>query len=415
MNSMTSKLPSPNSQISEPIPRAYVGSHLDQITGLRAYLALWVAVGHGLQSAGYLNLSGPLNVLKRGDAAVAIFIIISGFVITHLLLKGKETYSEYIVRRFFRLYPAYVLCCFVGYLLMGTWSELVRNVPWQAMSGWKEYAEMVSEIAKQSQENWKYHLPLHAIMLHGVLPNQILDWSAMTFLPAAWSISLEWQFYLVAPLVLYLLGLRTGRIGLLIMITLCYVFYSKGGFGKYPVLSFLPGAVGFFAIGISSRYAMPHLAKCNVNPLFFSAVAVFLLIAFCKDPLPLLVWMPFFSFLTWQKRAGFPEKVFSVITASPMIVRLGEISYSLYLVHRPVQIGFSTLILPTGAITHTNLLIAQLIAILLSIPISIALYRWVEKPGQAIGFTASRWMRQFKFKYIFNSRVVKNSLSKPEG
>ena len=81
--------------------------YFNDIVGLRCFIALWVAVGHGLQTSGYLKPTNALmKPLLNGHAAVVVFMIVSGFVITSLLMVKSERYPRYITRRFFRLYPA---------------------------------------------------------------------------------------------------------------------------------------------------------------------------------------------------------------------------------------------------------------------------------------------------------------------
>ncbi len=83
-------------------------NRITPIEGLRAWLALWVMSDHVLGMSGYFidQLSGPLRILRSGWYAVDVFVIISGFVIFHLLVSKKQNYTEFILQRFFRLWPA---------------------------------------------------------------------------------------------------------------------------------------------------------------------------------------------------------------------------------------------------------------------------------------------------------------------
>ncbi len=81
-------------------------------------MAWWVVLGHALILSG-LSAFIPQRIgriVMAGDIAVDVFIIVSGFVITNLMLAKKETYLPYIVRRAFRIYPIYVLCLRHRYL-----------------------------------------------------------------------------------------------------------------------------------------------------------------------------------------------------------------------------------------------------------------------------------------------------------
>ena len=66
----------------------------DAIEGLRGWLAWWVVLGHALQLSGTAAyLPGKVRMIaSHGDWSVMLFMIISGFVIAHLLLAKKEDY-----------------------------------------------------------------------------------------------------------------------------------------------------------------------------------------------------------------------------------------------------------------------------------------------------------------------------------
>lgn len=353
-----------------------------EIVGLRIYLALWVAVGHGLQLSGWLKGDNPvLWLLLRTDAAVYVFMIVSGFVITNLMESQKEPYLKYIFRRFFRLYPAFIACCVIGYFILPAWAELVVRVAWQDAPGWQEYASSVELLRSQSVDNTAPHLLLHATMLHGLVPIEMLPKAPVAFLPAAWSISLEWQFYLIAPFLLSLRGKPFAMAGGAIVMAVLHLTFYRGLLGHYEVASSIFGVLVFFVVGIVSRLAYDRLRGLDGNPYAWSALLGAVALAVLKDPIPLGIWAIFYPFLLWPEKAGY---AFRLLFASKPAQILGEASYSLYLIHRPVQVVLAVVavsIVPISSIGRQEMLIVQLVAIVAALPISVAMYYWLERPA----------------------------------
>ncbi|HVW56830.1 MAG TPA: acyltransferase [Rhizobiaceae bacterium] len=358
----------------------------NEIVGLRAWLALWVAVGHGLELSGFLRRTNPvLKFLLDGHAAVVVFMIVSGFVITNLILTKQEGYPQYITRRFFRLFPAYFVCCVFGFLLAAPWLTVVRDVPWQDAAGWADYSRSIFELNDEVKNNFLPHLLLHLTMLHGLVPVEILNRSAMTFVPAAWSISLEWQFYLIAPLVIGSLG-RAWRLFAVVATAFVILFlYKHGTLGTYQIAASIAGATPYFAFGIASRLAFEPLSRLKVSPVLAAAVGVFIAYSLLSEPLQIVVWVAFFSFLLWHRQAPFLGPVFRLLTTSKPLLLLGEASYSLYLVHRLVQVALAWASLDLVTMTPWTMLAIQMVAIVVAIPLSLVLYTYVERPGIRIG------------------------------
>ena len=361
-----------------PAPIAY----FREIAGLRLYLALWVAVGHALELAGYgLAPNRVTGVLLRNDVAVYIFMIVSGFVITNLLLTAGEPYGRYIVRRFFRLYPAYLIGCVVGFVLIGPWAGLMHRLPWSGAPGWAPYMASVDGLSAAAHEQFLPHFLLHATMLHGLAPQEWLARSPLVFLPAAWSVSLEWQFYLVAPLLLLLGRSRAGLAVLAVVIGAAFLLFQSGRLGHYEDASTLAGAAIYFVIGIVSRLLVPRLRTLHFDPLvaaLCAAVATRILVA---DALPIGLWLAFYCFLLWERRGGVAGAAFRLVFGSRPLVFLGECSYSLYLIHRPLQVAFALAAVGAIAITPATMLGVQLAATLVGLPVSIAMWFAVERPA----------------------------------
>ncbi|HTD67568.1 MAG TPA: acyltransferase, partial [Candidatus Limnocylindria bacterium] len=152
--------------------------HIKEFDGLRGLLALWVFASHVIELGPYSALGPSL----RAHLAVDVFIILSGFVIFHLLSTGED-YRSFIMRRWFRLFPVFAICFLLALTL---YASLKINDE--------------TAFGMGHTKNLTPYLIAHATMLHGAVPEQLLPQSARAILVSAWSVSLEWQFYLLAPL-----------------------------------------------------------------------------------------------------------------------------------------------------------------------------------------------------------------------
>ena len=125
----------------------------DAIEGLRGWLAWAVVFWHCIYMFGIHKLYPQVDKLHMvGDFAVCLFIIISGFVITNLLLEKREPYGRYIYRRFLRLYPVYIICLALG--IIGTYAtfEVMLAMPWGELTPpvermQSQFAEKISVLA----------------------------------------------------------------------------------------------------------------------------------------------------------------------------------------------------------------------------------------------------------------------------
>lgn len=359
--------------------------HFSALEGLRAWLAIWVAIGHGLQTSGYLTLSGIGSLLLAGDAAVHVFIILSGFVISHLLISRRERYIPYITRRFFRLFPAYFFACALGYGAMHLWPEVVTNVSWAEAPGWAAYKESVLEIAGQSLNNTIAHGLLHLTMLHGIVPTEILPRAAMTFLPAAWSVSLEWQFYLLAPIIVYAcLSGKATRLAVASITLILFSAYHLGVFGQFPIGSFILNGAPYFALGIISRLWIfeggqnKHLL-C-IPFLISLAIAEFMGHRYLGP----IVWFGFFFFFCLPAKNRIRSLALTAVDNN-ITNKIGRASYSLYLLHRPIQVAFAWFAINFGISSQPALLATQIAAVFVTIILSLVTWKYIEIPWQIRG------------------------------
>lgn len=377
---------------AEPGPPSRGQTRFVPIEGLRGYMALWVAISHALQLSGYLDRDGPLGVLTRGADAVAVFIMVSGFVITHLLLEKREPYGRYITRRFFRLFPVYAVLCTVGFLLTDDMVRYVSSVSWADAAFWREYRQAWAETAASTRAHLPWHVLAHATMLHGVPPREWLPYSEQVFLPPAWSISLEWQFYLLAPLLLAGAKRTWSAVFLAAVFSAGYVAYKNGVLGTFGTHTVLLGAAGYFAVGIASRVLLPLLAELRVAPLAAAGTAVLAVIWFVDWTLPLIIWMTFLAYMLYGRREPVTGGAFRLVMENRFAKHLGRISYSVYLSHFPIMIAVGAAALTLAPnLSRNGALVLMIGAVLLTLPISWCLHVLVERPGIRLGaWIASR-------------------------
>jgi len=157
---------------------------IPSLDGLRAISILFVIIGHAsatlppLQGAAETLVHGLTLIAGNGEMGVTVFFVLSGFLITTLLLKelrktGGLSIKAFYIRRAFRIWPAFYLMVAVVVFL-----GVTKAIPLTA-----------GEVASASLFYWNYYP-------HG----------ATGFLGHTWSLAVEEQFYFVWPLLLKFLG-----------------------------------------------------------------------------------------------------------------------------------------------------------------------------------------------------------------
>lgn len=134
-----------------------------------------------------LVLGMHLGWIKGGSFGVDLFFVLSGFLITTLLIEewnrtGSISLRSFYLRRMARLLPAF------GLMLVGCLSYACLALPSEELAG----VEREAVVSALYVSNWP---TLHQVK--------------MTVMPHTWSLAVEEQFYILWPLLLLLL-LRAG-------------------------------------------------------------------------------------------------------------------------------------------------------------------------------------------------------------
>ena len=180
---------------------------LQPLESLRGLMALWVMVGHIFAAAGIWSHHWilPFRLIGQAHYAVDVFIILSGFVIFNLLSTKTESYWKFLERRAWRLLPVWFFCLFFSIPLLSLSEQALRLTPFDDGNNLQRLAIFIS-----ARDHFVFHLVSHLTLTHGLF-DAFIPYSCGTFIGAGWSISLEWQFYLIAPWLFYWFSIKNRK------------------------------------------------------------------------------------------------------------------------------------------------------------------------------------------------------------
>lgn len=366
-------------------------------------MAWWVVMSHmfgivGLYDTGNAILNLPIKLITWAGMPVNIFIIISGFVITHLFLGKKESYSPYILRRFFRIFPIYIFCLFVAISL-----EHLRQFVYLDISFNPNKTALIAAFAGQHENFWP-HLLLHLTMLHGLVPDSVLPYSTSIFLGPAWSLSLEWQFYILAPIIIGLMARGIApMLCTALVLYLLGVVANSGVIGKWAYPAFLFLSIKYFLIGILSRLM---IEKFKQNKKLWELPIVVVITFALANAIESVIWICFFTIaLIESKRItnvpNFFHKILNIFVLNNIVGNLGKWSYSTYLIHIPLLmliIGGVGKIFGTDLISLNVLISLILACVPVIVLVSWLLYSTIEVGGINFGKKVSAYINGTVFR-----------------
>ena len=361
------------------------------IEGLRAWLAWAVVAWHVVQFTGLARDNGPMTWFPAiGDSAVMVFVAISGFVIAGLLTGKAEPYPQYLTRRVFRIFPVYFVILAIAFLALpyGVWAE--DHAPWTADPLFY-YDDVLHGHVDTIAGRPLQQAVLHLTLMQGVMPDSLWPNTSTAILGPAWSLSLEWQFYLVAPAFVWLLAHPRFRMVTVAAVALMGLAWHFELFGAYLAPSFLPAAAFVFLIGIASRLSFDRIRAMAIGPELIPLLLALGVIY--RDALWLAIWGAMLLYLAragaWRSPAGRPHALAAIMDrlfASPLATYLGARSYSVYLVHMPMMMLVAWVMTDKLALAETPArILVGTGTVLVTLLVSDLLYRFVERPMITLG------------------------------
>lgn len=328
-----------------------------EIDGLRAVAVIGVILFH-------MNLEW----VRGGYLGVDVFFVISGFLITSIILKELDnaTFSmiSFMLRRAKRILPA-LLCMLITTLLLG--EILLHNIQLKTLG--KDALASILTFANVNA--WLMSLNYWGIEAHN------------SFFIHTWSLSLEEQYYIIFPLLCLFLNRHfTKYFGIIILIyTIIGFLFFLYLYQNKPVAAFYLLPSRFWELSFGSILAIyrPILLKKTIKWEKSYSVLSLLGLALIFSSFILIngdegiSWHNIFPVIGTVLFISFSEekniKKFSLIR-SKIFVFIGKISYSLYLWHWPIL-----LFLRESNIEHQIEL-----TIICTILVSISSYFFIETP-----------------------------------
>ena len=341
-----------------------MNNRLEELDGLRGIASFMVFLSHAIGILAISNWvafyqNSSFRILSDGAAAVDIFFVLSGFVLSlPYINKNKDIhYVSYCLKRLFRIYPAYWLCLSISVLLQA-----------------KFHPEAMYSLSEWSQSLWIHPVTSTDIIKHIPL---IMKTDQSLIDPVIWTLSLEIKMSLILPIFIFWLKKSSQPISqiLLIITTFSLSFLSMKFY-------YLP----LFIMGLLLSQHWNKLKAINQTTKISSIVLlVSILLIGNRFTLNITNNAQVESFITGLGTMLFiPCAItfnpLSLFLKSPLVSFMGKISYSFYLYHLPFLLISTSVLYP---IFH-DFLIPMIISLIISMFISYISYLIIEKKSMAI-------------------------------
>lgn len=370
--------------------------YFPNLNGLRFIAASLVVIHHTEQIKSFFKINNyyevPFSVII-GRLGVVLFFVLSGFLITYLLvaeenIKGRISIKPFYVRRILRIWPLYFLI-----ILLGLW--ILPNISIFILPGFGKdiiYKDLFLKI----------------VLFVAFLPNLVLSLiGAIPYVSHTWSIGTEEQYYLVWPVILKYF--RKYRVALMLFIIFSYIGIEKLLSSRYSdmiphhyALQAFWGNFNIDCMAIGGLFAILLFKKSRylkflINNYLFYGVTILvcaLMINGAYLPYHFESYATLFGIIILNLAAN--NKI-NTLLENRVLNYLGKISYGIYMYH-PITIVLAIQIaVSINATTHW---VIYLLTFTLTILIAAISYRYFEAPF-------------LKFKVRF-SKIVSGDNSKTE-
>lgn len=284
-----------------------------EIDGIRGYLGFFVFLHHGYIWHNYLKtnlLESPKSNLFNhlGQTSVVIFFIITSFLFVTKLIKTKNVgfnWKKYIISRFYRLFPMYIFSIFIIFICIAY------------LTNFKIKDTLINNF--RSSLSWVF------FNINGPTNINSLENIFLINSGVAWTLQYEWMFYLLLPMLALVLKIRVDY-KIIIYFTLAFLLILF--INKSSLKNFIPFLGGMICAIISINQKI----STQLKHFKFTIIAIALLTISIynfnsgKNIIPVIT-------STFLLLIVANHNSFSGILSNQFTRKLGQITYSIYLIH----------------------------------------------------------------------------------
>lgn len=302
-----------------------ITNRIYQLDALRGLAALSVVMGHCLGVFPIINAEtyskdfttivsiltySPLHLFWAAHEAVVLFFVLSGFVLALPYFGGRQLkYSQYIIKRLFRIYIPYLVSLIISVVLL----QLLSDHGVDGLSNW-------------FNGMWKYTPDFAGWMnlLFMVNTNEAHNINTVT-----WTLVYEIKISIIFPLLVFFVKRVSWKLVLFVSVLL---IFTKSNFLHFSILFIFGALLAKYHGEISLYFTYSNKFK-NIKIMI-----VGLILYLFQWLIPLNLNQNFLDLISGIGASLFialalGDNKLRAFLLKPPLIYLGKISYSLYLVH----------------------------------------------------------------------------------
>jgi peptidoglycan/LPS O-acetylase OafA/YrhL len=351
--------------------KSHQDNRLGSLDALRGFAALFVVWAHSVEYFSHFVKPGEspgvlydiVQAIDPGRIGVVCFFLISGFIIPSSFRGlGQKPLLEFATKRFFRLYPAYWLALFLAIYVDDVTRNLVYDMP--------------------------------RILANLTMVQNILQYEHIQGL--SWTLQVELIFYVLCA-ALYAFGFlgRSRHILFILTASLGLFAVANGLGGKFHLINkfnkelfYTPYLLAVMLCGSLFRIWFDSGSRKELWPVIVGFGLVFSVpvAAFAAETVAHVRIVEDASRFLWSHLIGFALFFVALnlkVTWGRFFVRMGAISYSIYLFHPPVihVIGYLTTESGPAFMAYFDTIASRMVWVtVFTILLADLVYRTVELP-----------------------------------